>query len=358
MPFEGLERLEREIRAAAEANEGELNFTYRPGDDRHEVEEALRTVEESLGLLRMPKVNLVQGDIRLPNRDIVLAEHGLISREGDVTVVRMMSKDDLSGIEGVTCENPEAEPGKRIYRKEFLKKEIFLPDELEVARKQVLYDKDAVCIGMTGYSKIGDKWGVNDETYVAACADVLGSAINEIRHEFPSAQVKIVEGASDMGVDKGALMVAEQLNLRHLGFSCPKFMFYVKDDDNPVYVAATQADYGQAFVCSLDLLLSVGGRMQALEHDMLAAIRHNKRLILLNLLKAISPTGGPPARDGRGNIEDATAAFQDAVLQIAPAAVGLDPYEAVRQSAVEAAKKVARTVLRPASAYSSWQRDA
>lgn len=286
---------------------------------------------------------------------------GLISREGDMVVVRAIDKEYLLKIPGVVCENPEAPMAERIYRKDFKNKTIYLPGEYQKAVHDVLSGTDVACIGMTGFSAIGAEnckaWGITEETYVAACQDLLGQTINTLQKHFPGIKIKLVDGASDMGVDRATIGVAQVMNLDHLGFSCPNFMFYVNDDKAPVYVAANQSEYADAFVRSLNILFSVGGRKQALEHDMLAAVKYDKRLVLLNVLRSICKSGGPQARDGDGKIIDATSAFEQALsLQGILGQHSSDPFKDLCTFAGDAADRICRAILAPERAYGGWRR--
>ena len=259
--------------------------------------------------------------------------------------------------EGVQCENPSAPDDERVYTKRFENKQIYLPHEWERARQEVLAGDKQIILGGTGYSEIRpDKcraWGVTEEGYVAACEDIFAHVVSELREQFDGIEVKNANGASDKGIDRAQLRVNETLGIKGLGFNCPNWMFFVKDGDGlPVFVAANKLEYGDKFVRSLDVLISAGGRMQALENDILAAIKYNKRLLLLNVLKAISPHGGPPARDGEGNIEDATAAFESAIMQVSV----VNGYDALRKQAAESVREVARFILPSEAAYSAWKR--
>ena len=296
----------------------------------------------------------------------VLSTDGTIEKlQSGGFVVRLQgSRADLLANPGVSCENPEAPEGERIYRKEFRTKKIYLPGEEAKARDEVLGGPDRIVIGMTGYSSIGaaneKAWGVPQARYVAACADVLGTMIHKIQKEFPGVRVMLADGASDLGVDRAMLEVAGRMNLNHLGHSCPRFMFYVKDDATAVLVSASQKAYSDAFIESLQIIISCGGRMQALEHDITAAIVKDRRLIVVNVIEAIAPHGGPPARDGDGKVQDASAAFQQCVFTASspvplPDSAG---YEGVREHAASIGVHCARSFLSADRAFGSWTRTA
>lgn len=266
--------------------------------------------------------------------------NGTIVRDGSNHVVRVQGDHAyLLEIPGVVCENPDASEDSRIYSKTFRRKRIYLADKVDQARKEILGGNGAFIIGMTGYSSIKPEqcldWGLEVGAYEEACADILTTVIRGLQSEYQGIRVKLVHGASNMGIDASVMRVARNLNLDHLGHNCPKWMFYVEDNDEPVYVAANQESYSREFIISLMLLLSAGGRMQALEHDIAAAIRHDKRLVLLNVVQAIAKRP-PLGRNANGDIGDATTAFQDSVIQLE----GIGPrlnYRQIRDLTVEAA---------------------
>lgn len=285
---------------------------------------------------------------------MTISQNGEVVREDGVTKVRIAGKAHLLSIEGVTCLNPDAPEPERIYEKSFKRKRVLLPGDADALK--VLQGENVVVLGMTGYSSIKpadcQAWGIQPGAYEAACARLLTTVIDQLRAEFPGIDLRIADGASDMGVDKVIMDVAVAKNIPHLGFSCPNFMFYVKDDDLPVYVGPSQAEYADAFIRALNILIGANGRMQALEHDMVAAIKYNKRLILANVLKAISTNGGPPARDAEGKVIDATAAFQQCITSLVPRGqYSSDPFADLETELVTAATRVTRGLLPPALAY-------
>ncbi|MEZ4534184.1 MAG: hypothetical protein R3D26_04120 [Cyanobacteriota/Melainabacteria group bacterium] len=91
-------------------------------------------------------------------------------------------------------------------------------------------------------------------------------------------------------MDWAIIKAARDLNRPHLGHSCPKFMFYVEDDTDPVYVAETSRI--RLFVRrSLDILIAANGRMQAFRHDIMAVFEKMKHASFVNVLKSISTNG-------------------------------------------------------------------
>ena len=242
-----------------------------------------------------------------------LRKEGRIYREGATTVVEIMGKAYLLKEPGVTCVNPEAPEADRIYRKIFTKKKIYLPDELEAAISECLPNRYRMVLAMNGYSSIKPAqcaaWGVKVGAYEKACSVLLDYTVNKARSRFRDMALCCVHGASDMGVDKAVMDYCRKERIQQMGFNCPQYMFYVLDDDIPVYVAATVEEYSRAFVKTADVLIAANGRLQAFRMDIMAVFEYDKVVIPVNVLKLISTTGGPPARNADGTIEDAVAHF-------------------------------------------------
>ncbi len=299
----------------------------------------------------------------LPSRAASLTKEGEIHRNPDKSVVvRAPGGPHLLNEDGVTCENPDAPEGERIYQKTFYHRKIFLPEEFDAAQMYI-NGRDVIRLGATGYSSIKPaqlaEWGLKPGAYEAAVQALIIAQARTIAKTFEGAKIKLVDGASAMGVDLAIIRAGKELNLDRLGHSCPKFMFYVKDDPEdptPIYIAATQADYSLAFVKNADILLSVGGRMQALNHDITAAIQlgyMGKAVIPIDLLGAICAHGGPPAWDAQGNVLDATAAFAKTVFPATALGTGghVNRFEAIREHVCQVAKYLCYQKLSPERAY-------
>jgi hypothetical protein len=245
-----------------------------------------------------------------------IGPNGSVSREDGEFVVRTRKKP-WGDISGVVCVNPTAVEKEQIYEKRFKRKKIYLPDEYEVAIKEVLSGQDVFVMSMNGYSQLSPdqctRYGVEAGDYEEACAAILRKSILHLRGTFTGASLKCVYGASDTGVDRAIELVAKEFNITLLGFSCPEFMLYVKDDDTPVFVANTISEYADYYIRSLDLLVSTGGRAHALNHDIMASCIYNKRIHFIDVLNSLSKTGGVPATisDGKGGfkVDNAAAAF-------------------------------------------------
>lgn len=218
---------------------------------------------------------------------------------------------------GVTCINSDAPENERLYQKTFVKKPIYLPADYENAVKDYVVYPDNFVISMNGYSKISDdqcvRYGIQKGAYEEACRALMSRTIGRLRDKFSGASLRLIHGASDLGVDRAVQFVADEFNIVPLGFSCPRFMLYVNDDLTPVYVAPTKDEYADRYIQTLDLLIATGGREHALQHDVLAACVYNKRIHFIDVLNSLSSTGGVPATicgaDGRLKVDNAAAAM-------------------------------------------------
>ena len=288
---------------------------------------------------------------------------GEILRDGSKTIVRLTGNNSfLLNEQGVVCENPEAPENERTYRREFLNKKIYLPNELDKARSEILAGEDVIILGGTGYSRVGkdicQEYKITDEAYVSAYADILGSAIIALQKRYPKVQVKLVDGASDLGIDRGTIRVADHFKLPHLGFSCPEYMFYVNDDHKPVYVGGTREEYSKSFTKSLDVLISAGGRVQSLQNDMSASIMFGKKLILVDVISLISPTGTPAARNAKGEIVNGTRAFFEAVKIVTESHAGtVSDFDAIKERVNHCVINIAGKALSPEAVFHSWKNE-
>lgn len=291
----------------------------------------------------------------------VITGEGTIARQDDGSfIVKVKGATHLASMAEVACENPDAAEGDRIYTRVFHKKPIYLPHEYDRAYNEVLRGNDVVVLGMNGYSALSDakcrEYGVRPGAYEAACAGILDRVINDLEQSYPGIKVRIAHGASTMGVDRVQIEVATQRNLNQLGHSCPKFMFYVPDDDVPVYVAASQVEYSNAFVDSLQILIAANGREQAFRHDIDAVFTKLRHLIPINVLRAISTNGGPPAINADGKIEDAVAAFEQRMHLAAHLTVSSgDLFADAVAHATKQTRAIARNLLSPQRAFRSMQ---
>lgn len=296
-----------------------------------------------------------------------LRAHGTISREDGKVVIRMQGNMPWL-LENphlhVTCENPGADPDERIYRKEFQRKPIAFGDEIEGFRVRHLGGRNVVVLGANGYSELKQTqcaaYGVDYGAYETAVYAVLEQVIADMRDSYPGITVKIVHGASNMpnnkgvqtGVDTQLIKVARAKGMDQLGFSCPEYMFYVADDDIPVCVGQNKQEYADLFNSSLHILLACNGRAHSFQMDYEAVFRHSKHVIPMNVLRAISRTGGPPAIDeATGKIEDAVALLESR-LHVIGQSFGLipnvrDPWQHLVRAAIEATRPICRGLLEP-----------
>lgn len=293
------------------------------------------------------------------NQNIKIGPEGSIERTEKGVVVRVPYSEYVAALPDVECENPEAEQADRIYRKTFYKKPVYLSHEYDQAIRECLSGNDVVVIGMNGYSRISDAsclaWGVTQEAYEEACAALLGTAITAVQSEFHGMRIKLTHGASNLGVDRAILMVAQEFNLHHLGHSCPKFMPFVSDDNAPIYVAETQHGYADAFVRSLHILISANGRLQAFQHDISAAFQYRKHIIPVNVMRCISTKGGPPVFGPDGSIEDAVAAFEFLIHQQMMRIVDGDSWRGLEEHISKTMLNLCRNMLSPKRAFGRWR---
>ncbi|MCA9804879.1 MAG: hypothetical protein KC777_23075 [Cyanobacteria bacterium HKST-UBA02] len=290
----------------------------------------------------------------------VLAREGLIERTASGFLVRVKGKSYLKGLPGVVCENPRAKESERVYSKSFARKRIYMPDEYDRAVRENLCGTDVIVLGMNGYSELNDQqcqaWGVKPGAYEQACIGILKAVYSRLAKLYDGIDIRFADGASGAsgrGVDWAIIKAARDLNRPHLGHSCPKFMFHVDDDEDPVYVAETQADYASAFVDSLDILLAANGRMQAFRHDIMAVFEKMKHVIPINVLKSISTNGGLPSVDAEGRIEDAVETFEKRVHMLAQRVVysSSDPYRSLVSHICEEASGIVRPLISPERAF-------
>lgn len=293
-----------------------------------------------------------------------IGKDGIIFRQEGNTVVQVLGSEGSLKY-GAICINPDAPQEDRIYQKTFYKKPVYLPNEYDSFVKEHLSFPDNFVLTMNGYSYMGEehllRYGIKDGEYEAACEAILKNAIKHLRMKFDGARLQITYGASDMGVDMAIENIARYFNIDLLGFSCPEYMLYVKDDEIPVFVAANSDDYADYYIRSSDLLITTGGRKQALEHDVLATCIYNKRVHFVDVLNSLSSTGGVPAtikgKDGKINVDNAAAAFgrnisfynRDNALAQAP--VNGDKWDAIFNNINSVATEVCRSKMSPARMF-------
>lgn len=242
---------------------------------------------------------------------------GKIWREENGNVVVEVMNEPYALDYGAECINPEAPEDERIYRKIFTRKPIFLPGEYQQAMSALRTNPADFVLSMNGFSRLTSEWrekyGIKEGAYEQACIAIMKNVIDKLREEFPGARLHLTYGSSDMGVDWAIEEVASdsRYNMNLLGFSCPRYMLYVKDDHIPVYVASNRDDYADDYIRSLDFLVSTGGREQALKHDIMAACLFQKRIHFVDVLNLLSNNNVPAVitENGETKIENAPAAF-------------------------------------------------
>ena len=204
---------------------------------------------------------------------------------------------------------------KTLYRKRFVEKRIYLPHEKGDALENHLYHMpDPFIVSMNGYSTINEatrkRYGIDKGAYEAACKALLLTIIKHIRSKFEGVNMILTDGASEMGVDLAILNTGDRLGMQTLGFSCPEFMMYVKDDKRAVFVSASKHDYAENYIQPLHLLITTGGREHALQHDVFAACVYGVRIHFVDMLSAVATVPIPatvPGVDGTRKVENACA---------------------------------------------------
>lgn len=293
-----------------------------------------------------------------------MSKDGKIWREGDRVFVEVTdSKDSLAY--GAICLDDSLPEEDRVYRKIFKNKPIYLQDEYKEA--MLLLKNDAGFIfSLNGYSSLKSEWlnkyGITPGAYEDTCTEILYRIIDRLRQVMPKARLFMIDGASDMGIDKVIANVAFDQNITKLSFSCPEYMLYVVDDNNPVFVANTKAEYANYYIKSLDLLVSTGGRKQALEHDVSAACIYQKRIHFADVMNILS-NGRVPATiigpDGEIIIENAAAAFGSNIsyfsfndaISISSTSNSGDKFEALFENIGKVALEVCRRRMPPGKMF-------
>ena len=264
---------------------------------------------------RVYQLTIDQHPLRAPLR---LDEmDGRLYREDGKVIVEVLDEPWSLDFEDVTCLNPKAAKPDRIYQKIFTQKPIYFPDQYEKAMVKYIYCPNNFVISMNGYSKLDKerllRYNLRHGEYEFSCVAVLMRTLHYLKDKFnilPA--LRIIDGASELGVDLANKKAAEEFGIIPLGFSCPRYLLYVKDDEFPVFVANNKDQYGDLYIKSLDFLIATGGRAHALEHDIKASCLYNKRIHFVDVLNILTG-GGVPAtmknEDGDLFIENAAAAF-------------------------------------------------
>lgn len=277
------------------------------------------------------------------NLDMVSTE-GYIRQHGQTWWVWVRAKAGRFTFTQIT--DPDGN-GNVVYVRQFLKKPIFL--DLNEAKRQVFGNDHIFLIGATGYTDLDEKtcrtWGIQPGAYELAAERMITDLIRSLQLKFPGVRVGLVDGAAQLGIDKAVIATAEKNMIPHLGFTCPRYLMYVEDDQMPVFCGQSKTEYLDRFVQTLHVLLGMNGRATAFEHDMRAAILYRKGLILINILKSISLTGGPVAYTEDGSINDALSAFQTVVRNLSH--LPSESFDALTDRVTGEVIDLARLVLPP-----------
>ena len=200
--------------------------------------------------------------------------------------------------------------GVHCAAKIFRNKEIWLPTEATAFREKFLSretkniagevsDTRQRCFVMiTGYSssKILEQRGAKPGSYVAAVEYVEMETAKELLSA--NRRPVFIHGVSDVGVDaatKNTIDALADQGVQGVGFSCPAYMLYVKDDNRggPVLVAPSKDLYSQWSVQDIDALIITVGTNHALDLDHVNAIKNRKRSVPADVSPMITPEGVP-----------------------------------------------------------------
>lgn len=233
-----------------------------------------------------------------------ITNQGHLARLANGTHELRIRGDFSSNTEMELLKRNRKDPAQSVYRKIFQNpdKKIWLPDEVEDFR-QHLFTKfgDFETIALTGYTDIGpvlrEQFGINQQEYEEKVFELFDLCIKEAQAEPDLAGVTFIvtHGASDMCVDRVGNQVAAHNGLYQVGFNQYEWMPYVKDDSVDVVVGANKLQYHNNFIIFSNYLTCVGGREDALGHDIAKGIANRKRLFLAPILPFIAPAEIPPA---------------------------------------------------------------
>lgn len=287
-----------------------------------------------------------------------LRRNGRWFRDGNAFVVEILGQTSIGSRPDVECANPDAPEDERLYRKRFVRSVFYGTSEYDRAVREHLAGPNAFVVAVNGYTSLTPAecaaYGVRTGDYDCACRELLRSVSAMLRAQLPEIDIRFVHGAGP-GIDQTTRTFATEAGFRHLGFNCPRYLFYVDDVDQPIYVAETVDEYADAFVRSCDMLIAANGREHSYRMDIDAVLKHDKFFVPVNVLRAISSNGGPPARNKDGHIEDAVAHFEQRVyMQNRSAAVSTtaDRWRSTVIDTGDIAVCIARQFL-PSSA--AWQ---
>lgn len=226
---------------------------------------------------------------------------------------------------GVQCLNPDhAHDEGKVFYKIFEKNRVFTPDEYEEAVRQLKPEPNVVIISMNGFSRIKPDdlvlWGIDEGEYEHACLELFNSIVKSVRGRFRGVNVKLIDGGSDIGIDKVLRQSKRDNGLESLSFSCPNWSLYVPDDGRNLFIAQSSDEYAERYIQSVDCLIATGGREQAFKHDIYAAIKYGKYITFVNVLGALVRNGGVPAvqkmPDGTNKIQNAAAAMEQFIAVV------------------------------------------
>lgn len=276
---------------------------------------------------------------------------GVIRRSNNDYVVEVPWQDHYLGIPGV-----ERVENGYFARKVFRKKRIYLPTEYDRAVSEWLAGDNTVVFSMNGYTTLNEdrmaRWMLKPGQYESGAARALHDTVKDVLQACPGLRPRFIHGAIRKGIDAATIEVATQMNCPHLGFNCPLFMLYVQDDPDPVYVAEAKGKYVDAYTRTLDILIGMNGGKHSFDQDIKAAIDYKKRVILVNLIEALTLQKTSPFGPD-GEIEDAVVAFMELVSLIGRSdeTLGEDRYDGIISRMTKITRQFCRNHISPKIGY-------
>lgn len=272
-----------------------------------------------------------------------------LRKVGKIWEVRMTGRPDLAKLPGVTVENPEAAPERQVCVKVFRNKHIYR--DYERFRRDRLTGPDLVALAANGYSTMDDPDLL--EAYVQASKGLLVAVYWMMKRSIPRLDIRLIDGGSKTGIDKALLLAADELKIPHVSHSCPEFMFWVEDDNDPVFVAPDQDAYSDTFIQSSHILLACNGGKQAFHMDIKAALDYEKDVVLVDLLGSLGREVDSKLIGSNKKIVDAVSSFMR-LVHVATrhlSTSSFDKYSDLVLNVGQIATSVARSKVSPQAGY-------
>src|SRR3989338_8138687 len=97
---------------------------------------------------------------------------------------------------------------------------------------------------------------------------LLQEAYNQVAKDFPTYEIIVVSGLTNVGTIKLAYEEAKRKGWKTAGVACKKAFNYknlFQTDEKPVIVGENWGDESESFVNSIDALIRIGGGSQSLQ---------------------------------------------------------------------------------------------